>query len=281
MEIYIEYAFIENFALDALLCYLSFSILRLPITKRAVILSAFIGAIFAVIYPFLCLFRFTKAIAILFKIFFPFVACFLGFKGKIYKKDRGRYEMSVIAYYVLSFVFAGGVYAFCGLFSINYAFLDEIYVGVPIATVTAVSVFLGFGVKKLIKAVYKRKKITSFLYPCKLTVGDRQVRAEGYMDSGNLAEKSGIPVCFLSAELFFDLFKEKALEKEDDTLKISTVSGEKAIKLFILDELLIYSKKQENIVYKPYCAVSPALQGKEYQILLGAWAVDGLKEGER
>ena len=278
MEIYIEYAFIENFALDALLCYLAFKLLRLPIRTGFITLSAVIGASFAILYPFLSLFPLTRWLAVAFKLGFPFLACFFGFGCKIYKKDRGRYEISVVSYYALSFLFAGGVYGFCNAFHINYAFADGVFVGVPIATVSAVCVFLGVFTGKLIKAVYKRKAIARFIYPCKISVGDRQVRAKGYLDSGNLAEKSGIPVCFLSAELFFDLFGVRAFEESADELCVSTVSGEKRIKLFILDELLIYSERGKNIVNKPYCAVSPALQGKEYKVLLGAWAVDGLKE---
>ena len=91
MEIYIEYAFIENFALDATLCYLSFKLLRLPIRKGFIALSAVIGAIFAVLYPFLSIFALTQGISFIFKLGFPFLACFLGFGCKIRKNDRGRY----------------------------------------------------------------------------------------------------------------------------------------------------------------------------------------------
>ncbi|MBR2341625.1 MAG: sigma-E processing peptidase SpoIIGA [Clostridia bacterium] len=278
MEIYIEYAFIENFALDAFLCYFAFKILRLPIKKSRVALSACMGAIFAVIYPFLTLSALTKMLGAVVKLGFPFFSCFLGFNCKIHKKDVSRYVMSVISYYAVSFAFAGGVYAFCGLFQIDYAFGDGIYVGVPIATVCAVVCSMALAIKKLIKAVYRRRAVARFIYSCKLTKGNRQVRADGYLDSGNLAKKSGVPVCFLSAELFFDVFGAKAFEEGEDELLISTVSGEKRIKLFVLDELLIYFEKEKNIVYKPYCAVSPALQGKEYKLLFGAWATDGLKE---
>ncbi len=278
MEIYIEYAFIENFALDFLLCYFSFKILRLPIKRRWITLSAVVGAFFAIAYPFISRFERTQTLWGIVKIAFPLLACFVGLGGKIYKKDRGRYATSVIAYYCLSFLFAGGVYAFCNVFGINYTFGDGILVGAPVVTVFAVCFVIAFAIKTLVKAVYIRRAVTRFVYSCKLTKGDRQVRAEGYVDSGNLAQKDGIPVCFLSAELFFDLFGAEAFGEGEEELCISTVSGEKKIKLFLLDELWIYFGRGKNIVYKPYCAVSPALQGKEYKVLLGAWATDGLKE---
>lgn len=278
MEIYIEYAFIENFALDFLLCYFAFKLLRLPVKIPWISFSAIVGAVFAVAYPFFNLFQTTKTLGEVGKLAFPFLACFLGFGCKIRKKDRGRYATSVIAYYCLSFLFAGGVYAFCNIFGVNYAFSDGILVGAPIATVLGVCFITAFGLKKLIKAVYNRRRLARFIYPCKLRKGDRQVCSEGYVDSGNLAQKHGIPVCFLSAELFFELFGVNAFEDGEEELFISTISGEKKIKLFLLDELWIYFGQGENIVYKPYCAVSPALQGKDYKVLLGTWATDGLKE---
>ena len=274
MEVYIEYAFIENFALDCALVCLAFKFARAPLKISRMFLSAFLGAILAVAYPF---FSCLSILAVLFKTGFPLLACWVGFGGKIRKKERGRYALSVASYYGLSFAFAGAVYAFCGVFGIDYAVGDGLYIGVPIGTVCAVCVFTGLGAVALVKAVYKRRKLTRFLYPCLLKFKDRQVRAEGYLDSGNLAKKGGIPICFVNAELFFDLFGLRAFDKAEEELAIATVAGERKIKLFVFDELWIYSGRKKNIVNKPYCAVSPALQGKEYGVLFGAWAIDGFE----
>ena len=176
----------------------------------------------------------------------------------------------------MSFVFAGGMYAFCSFFGVDYAVGTGVFVGVPVGTVCACAVILGWGMVVVSKKLYQRRNLARLIYPCELRKGDRQVRAEGYLDSGNLAKKNGVPICFVNAEVFFDLFGVNAFDDGDDELKIATVTGEKKIKLFLLDELWIYSGKERNIVNKPYCAVSPALQGKEYGVLLGEWAVDFL-----
>jgi hypothetical protein len=204
----------------------------------------------------------------------------LGAGYGIRKKNRGRYLLSVVCYYALSFAFAGGVYAFCNLFGIEYAVGNGIYIGVPIGTIFAGGVVVGVGVVALTKAIYKKRALARFIYPCELVIGDRRVRSEGYLDSGNLAKKGETPICFLNAEVFFDLFGARAFESGDAELLIATVAGEKKIKLFLLDELRIYLGKQKNIVNKPYCAISPALQGKEYGVLFGAWAVGFVNSGD-
>ena len=274
MEVYIEYAFIENFALDLALTFLAFQLSRNPTTLRRLLLSACLGGIFAILYPFMDVIPYLKPLGFLGKIGFPFLACLVGAGYGKCKKHRGRYALCVALYYALSFVFAGGMYAFCSIFGIDYAVGLGIYTRVPVGTIFACAVGLGWGAVAFSKAIYKRRKMSRFIYLCELRKGEKRLRVEGYLDSGNLAQKKGIPICFLRAEVFFELFGMDAFGEGDDELFVATVAGEKKIKLFLLDELWIYSGKQKNIVNKPYCAVSPALQGKEYGVLLGAWAVD-------
>ena len=53
VEVYIEYAIVENFILDGLLLYLSFKTVRLPISKPRLLLAALFGSVFAVLFPLL------------------------------------------------------------------------------------------------------------------------------------------------------------------------------------------------------------------------------------
>ena len=274
MEVYIEYAFLENFALDWALTFLAFKLSRAPTTVRRLLLSAFWGGVFAILYPFLDIIPALKPLGLIGKVGFPFLACLVGTGYGKCKKHRGRYALCVASYYALSFLFAGGMYAFCSVFGIDYAVGAGVYANVPMGTIFACAVGLGWGAVAFSNAIYKRRKMAKLVYPCELRKGEKRLRLEGYLDSGNLAQKRGIPICFLRAEVFFELFGVDAFGEGDDELFVTTVAGEKKIKLFLLDELWIYSGKQKNIVNKPYCAVSPALQGKEYGALLGAWAVD-------
>lgn len=272
MEIYVEYAFIENFCVDVALLFLSRKIIKLTCKVPRLIYGGALGAVFAVFYPFLVLFL-GQTLASVLKIAFPFLICAAGFGGRINKNEQGRYALNVISFYALSFAFAGGVYAVCGVFNVDYAFGDGIFIGAPIGLTFAVGVGVFTLMIELSKRIYRRKKQTRFIYPCELVLGNKRVRADGFVDSGNIAKKNGRPVCFVGAELVFALLGEGVFGDADAEMAITTVAGDKKIKLFFLDEIKIYCDGETNIISKPYCAVNSTLRTREYQVLLGAWAL--------
>ncbi len=273
MEIYVEYALIENFCVDLALLFLSRKISKLPIKKRWLFLGATLGAIFAVCYPFLAL-LIGKNLVNLLKAVFPLLICRAGFGGQFSKNERGRYALNVISFYALSFAFAGGVYAVCGIFNIDYALGDGLFVGAPVGLTFAVGVGIFTLIIELCKRVYRRRKQTRFIYPCELAFGDKRIKTDGFVDSGNVAKRDGRPVCFVSVEILFALFGEDLFGSVADEMAIATVAGGKKIKLFFLDEIRIYCDGETNIISKPYCAVNSTLGTRDYQVLLGAWALD-------
>ena len=91
VEVYIEYAFLENFALDWALTFLAFKLSRSPTTARRLLLSACLGGIFAILYPVLNAIPLLKPLGVLGKIGFPFLACLVGAGYGKRKKHRGRY----------------------------------------------------------------------------------------------------------------------------------------------------------------------------------------------
>lgn len=273
MEIYVEYAFIENFLLDVSLYYLALKFLKFPIKIKCVLLGGLLGAIFAVCYPILKLYAFC--LAEILRVGMPFVICLCSFKRGDLKNDRGRYALSVLSFYVLSFAFAGGVYGVCAIFNLDYAYVNGTIVGVPLGVCFAVGVGLFAFIKRFFKEIYKRKSKTKFFYQCELTLNEKSIRANGFLDSGNLASKNGKPICFVTPDLFFDLVGLETSSLVMDELAVSTVLGNKKIKIFFLDEIKIYCDGGENIISKPYCAVKTLTGTREYKVLLGAWALEG------
>ena len=277
MEVYVEYAFLENFCVDAALLFLSFKISKNALTLKGLIFGGLVGAAFAIAYPFLPILL-GDAVSEIIKFFFPALIVFVAFKRRILKNGRGRYALSVLSFYLVSFAFAGGVYAVCGFFSISYAYGGGIISQVPLGLVFSVGVAFFTFFERFCKRVYARKSQTRFLYPCEIVLGEKRVKTQGLLDSGNVARKNGIPVCFLSADIFYDLFFDGAFGLAQEELAITTVSGNKKIKLFFLDEIRIYSERGRNIIKKPYCAPNAGLTGREYKVLLGTWAMDGQTE---
>ncbi len=273
MEVYVEYALLENFCVDVALLFLACKLSKTALKAWRAVVGGLLGATFAVAYPFLRI-LIGNGLSEIIKICFPFLLSFVALGGKIKKNQRGRYALNVISFYLSSFAFAGGVYAVCGLFSVGYAYGGGFLTQAPMGLIFSGGVAFFALACDFSKRIYARKRQTRFLYPCEIVAGDRVVKAQGFIDSGNVARKNGAPVCFLSADLFFDLFQEDAFSLASEELAVSTVSGTKRIKLFFLDEIRIYLNGEQNIIKKPYCSMNYTFSGKDYKILLGAWAID-------
>ena len=93
---------------------------------------------------------------------------------------------------------------------------------------------------------------------------ERQKSVLGYLDSGNLASKGEVPVCFISPEVFYELFIEKRQGQVFDEMKIATVSGEKRVRLY-KGEIQV-----EKVKKQVYFSLSPNMLSKEYKVLLNA-----------
>lgn len=105
------------------------------------------------------------------------------------------------------------------------------------------------------------------MYPCVIIVGEKKTRADGFFDSGNLAAKNDMPVCFLSTDLFYMLFESEIFKREGhvcDEMKIITLSGEKKVPIFE-GEIEVQNRKM-----RVYFAPSGNMIGKNYKVLLNA-----------
>lgn len=128
------------------------------------------------------------------------------------------------------------------------------------------ALFFGFSFA-LVKELYRRRAVRRFVYLCRVTLGDRSIKADGFLDSGNRAKVKGIPVCFLSPDLAFDLLGERTMTEE---MTIVTMGGESTIKIFLADRLEIYCGDKPNIIDKVYFAPSGNIRAREYKIILNA-----------
>ena len=267
MEIYVEYAFLENLCVDATLIFISCYLLKIPVQKRNVFFGGLVGGAFALLYPILSVS--LPFFAIVLKIFFPFILCKIGLGGK-----KKQYAVYVAAFYVTSFLFAGGIYALCGIFSSPYAYLDGFVTPAPFGIILCGIILAIFAIVYFFKKIYRRRNQTERLFRCKILVSGREVETVGFADSGNVATKGGKPICFLSPDLFYDLFSERVFELWEEELAVTSVAGDKKIKLWKIDELKIYSGGGENIIKKLWVSPSYQLTGREYKLLFGAWAFE-------
>ena len=270
MEIYVEYAFLENLCVDVTVLFLSFYFLKIPVLKRNLIFGGCLGGAFAVVYPLLVVS--IPLFATFLKIILPFILCKIAVKGCKIKGEK--YILCVVAFYVNSFLFAGGIYALCCISSTPYAYADGIVTTVPFGIILCGMIFIIYIAIYFFKKLYHRSYLTNRLFRCRITYEGRCVGTIGFLDSGNLARKGGKPICFLSPDLFYDLLGERAVEACEEELAIASVAGDKTIKLWKIDELKIYSGKQENIIKGLWISPSYQLAGRDYKLLFGAWAFE-------
>ncbi len=259
MTVYIEYAFLQNFLLDGALLALSLFAARVPTRAWRILLSACIGGVFAVLFPLL---RLGRLLGTTCKIAVGFLLPMLAFKRIATKKEWGRYALSASLFFAFTFAFGGAIMGGMELFSLKYFSAGWV---LPICALLFASATL------LIERLYRKREIYRHIYPCSLHFGEKTAEALGFFDSGNRATKEGLPVCFLSADIFYQLCGEELLNAKERgqvcvEIAISTMAGEKKL-LAIRGELTV---KERGKVWnrEVYFALSANMIGREYKIVL-------------
>ncbi|MBQ8886001.1 MAG: sigma-E processing peptidase SpoIIGA [Clostridia bacterium] len=280
MEVYIEIAFLENFLIDGMLLTLSLKAARRKTSVLRIILASALGAVFAIIFPLLSLGK-TAALALKFPV--GALLCFVA----IGEKGAGRYALSVVFFYALSFALGGMLLAIFGAFSLPYEAAQSGYLiaSAPVGGMIAGCFFFALFALWFIKRLHARRRIMRFIYPCRVVCGEREIAADGFLDSGNraaVAEEETLfgalksrPLNFISPELAFELLGEAAMTAETT---VQTVSGRKKIKIFRADKLEIYCGAKPNIIENVYFAPTPHIRAREYKILLNVRCFDMAEE---
>lgn len=260
MIVYIEYALIENFLYDYVLLSLSFWASREKTKWYKLAFSALCGAIFALVCPFITL---PSVLFLCVKIGVGLLLCILSFGRLKTKKEWGRYAFTALCFFFLTFGFGGAMQSFSGKKAL------------PPPAVFIGFVLLSLSVAVLIRKLYEKRALHAFIYPCTLVFGQNNVRALGYYDSGNKATKNGVPICFISPELSYELLGEEWLKGGGtvcDEAEIITVSGGKKIAIF-KGEIAVETSRGKIEKNGVYFSPSKNMITREYKVLLHAATV--------
>lgn len=268
MTVYFEYVLIENFCLDFALLALAFSFCKTKITWWKMVISGGVGGVFALLYPLLIL---PEFLLIFLKIAVGFLLCFISFPRIKNRKDAGKYLLNAGVFFALTFLYGGALTA---LFSAIFP------KKVPAFLVVIGFAFLSLFSLLLIKKLYQKRALFQHIYRCEIFYNQKTAQVLGYQDSGNLASKNGLPVCFLSPDVFYVLWGEEFLceqiKKTEkctgqvcDEMVISTMSGEKKVRLYKGD-LEVCVSSQKRIRAQVYFVPSTNMINREYKLLLNA-----------
>lgn len=253
---YVEYVFLDNFLFDAalLLCTVAFA--KIPLSLWRLGLAAAVGGAFAVIFPLLSLPRFfSGALKLSVGLLLP-LCLQPHLRGK-----RAWKKYAFTAFYFLALSTAVGG-ALIGLW--GWEKLPKWLVWIGLFTIAAIAFFA-------IKATERRRSVKTFTYPCLARAAGKEICAEGYFDSGNRAQKNGLPVCFVSPDFLYDLFGWEYLNTRGqvrDEMQIMTVSGRKTIRLY--EGELEIKRGRERRKKRVYFSPAANMLTREYKILLNA-----------
>lgn len=264
MTVYIEYAIAENFLYDGIFLSLALYASREKWRWKRVVFSAAVGTAFALAYPIL---RLSAFLSVLLKISVGFLLCMLAFGRIKTKKDWKRYALTSFFFFLFSFGFGG---ALLGL--ARGTFTRKIPSWIVFSCVCALSFLAVYCTRKL----YARKNVYQYIYECEICAGGKIASADGFFDSGNQATKNGVPICFLSPDLLYDLFlteRGKEWGQVRDEMEIRTVSGTKKVPLY-LGKLRVFGERKK-IEKTVYFASSANMIRREYKILLNARTFEG------
>ncbi len=229
MQVYIEFAFLENFLLDGVLLYLALACARLKVSAWRLILASAVGAIEAIVFPLISM---PAWAAYLVKI--------LGGTLLALIAARGRPKQICIAaalFFLLTFALGGLLTAVYSFFGIAYEegagyLVEQAPVGLVIGGAAMFAILTVCAAKTL----YRYRKHQKNILPCVVAVGEREVRWKGFADSGNNLFFHGDPVCVTSAIALLALYGKEKM-REAGRMEISTVNGGREAPVFTCDRL--------------------------------------------
>lgn len=255
MTVYIEYVIIDNLIITALICMLSYRILKVSVGKLRILSVSILGTAASVFYPFL---KLHFLILLLIKIALSLVLSFILF----YKKYN--FFKGLITFLLVTFMY-GGI-----IFAIGYVMFGDIVKAltypicefpISLLILTALIIFLIF--RKIILKFNKLKDINGLLYEIEVTLFGKQNKMMGFLDTGNRLYdgKSGVPIVIVNIKKLLDIFTEdqmklimlgngEKLGQNAHYIRYNTL-GKKENKILIIkpDKFVLYFKDNVNTLY--------------------------------
>lgn len=269
MTVYIEYVFLQNFFLDGVLIWLAYKGVKRKIRWGNLLLSSSFGGGYAVVYPLL---RLPTFLGFVLTISAGLLLCLLAY-GKVTGKGWKVYAFFTMQFFALSFLFGGALGAITKE--------KQLYILKMLGTPLLFLLFSVFCVYFFYKR-YQRKGVMCLVYDCVIANGEKSIKTQGFYDSGNMATKRGIPVCFVTPEIIYELWEKEGLILGEgrghvcDELSITTMAGARKAPLYKgCLSIRVEGKKIE--IKEVYFSPSVNMISREYAMILPSRIFD---EGE-
>ncbi len=244
MEVYIEYAFIDNFIIDFILLRISTKCAKIKTSFLRLFIASIVGTIVALVLP---LFSINEYFILPIKIMLGLLITYLS--GSVIKfKD---YIYLNLYFFAFTFLSGGAIIALFNFAGIDYEkyFILNYDSFMPIGITFLLVYLTAYGLLYLVNKLIRSLETESFMRKCEVIINGKKITAQGFIDTGNKLydNVSGLPVIVASKLFIKKLAVNGALPNSYKKLKIETAGGESTIKIFYIDKLLIYKGVNANI----------------------------------
>lgn len=241
--VYIEEVALQNFVVNGALLSLAVTALKLPKSRIRVLLSALIGATFAVCLPFV-----GRALVV-YKT--CALICTTAFAAK-YGRFK-KYLLFIVVFSALSFIAGGAAYAFLGMTLTSGSALAYSGGKAVKYAVTGAFAFLWVFSWEAGRFAARRRISASDARSCELFINDNRLKVSCFNDTGNriIDSVTGKSVVILSNDIGKPYVDEKSRK-----IEIATVHSVKSCPVVLADKIVIHNSDGDKVFEKIPVAVA-------------------------
>ena len=191
MEIIVEYVLLDNLVVDGILLYCTNKILKIPISWWCLCGASIFASLFALFSPML---NFNGFVWVIVKVLVAFIIVL------ICNINLYKIVLRTVCFVMLTFLFGGMMIALCyfaGTNVIEGATLMY-FSKLPIGAILGGGVVFVILMLRIIKNVYMRVRFSQYLTLVSLTINNKTIDMQGYLDTGNnLCTKDHKPIVII------------------------------------------------------------------------------------
>ena len=253
MTIYIEIFLLQNFLINFCLLRLVYLTIKPKSSIFRLILASLIGSIFSVISAIFI--RENNVINIL-KIICSVSMIYVAFYSK--KLNIKQLFFEFILLFIYTYSFGGAVIAFSGsCYQTSFGVITSSKINLSMVCIIVIILTYIF---ELVANVIKNKiKISKYIYKTELTLNNKTISINAYLDTGNLLTHDGQPVVIVDLDTYLNLSNTNLIDfylNKLETANIGTVLCKSNLKVIKIDKITIKTGQKKVEILSPYIAIS-------------------------
>jgi len=267
MIVYIESVILDNMLMTATICFLTFKILRQKVDYWSILIVSSIGTTFAIMLP---LINIPNVLLLFVKLFIGIVLGYiLGFSLK-------KKLLCVFLFFVSTFLLGGVVFGLTYLQTgdISSA-LNKPLSPIPLWALILIVFFVSFVFLRLIGIIHKKRDIDTFERQAEVFVGDRSIKLNGFVDTGNRLYYFDKPLSIINYDKIKDILDKTTInaitsgseQKGVKYIEVDTLNGRNKLVVIKSPKIVLYDDKTTNIFYEMMIAIT-SKNISEYDMIL-------------